>query len=532
MGEDLPAAARTSDAALTVSLSQSILRMIQEDSSRASSQSNRLTSTLPPDSLPGYTLIRELHRGGQGVVYEATQHSTRRTVAVKVLLGGDHAGERAKWRFEREVNLAAALRHNNIVVIHDSGITQGGYYYAMDYVRGEPLDAHVRRARPPIRDLVRFFLQVCDAVAYAHRHGVIHRDLKPSNILVGEDGKPKVLDFGLAKMTGDDGPENERSLATLSGQLMGTLRYMSPEQTLGKPALVDVRTDVYALGVIMYELATERPPYLTGDDLTVALKNIRETDPPKPSRLRREVNSELESIILKAMHKETERRYQSAGELAEDLRCWLDGRPVTAKSDSAFYVLRKLAARHYFHTSVIAALLLAILGFGLISYHFWGQTQDALTEQAKSEASARAAYKDMSGFFSRAQDALRRQAFGWFLLEWQAGRRERAEQIRADVRADMPEHAAMTFLLDGRMTEAQLRQALPKESGSLLHLAFGERLLAKGRTEEACREFELSCQSPGQGSDDYRRAAGARLRQLRGAPTAPASSPVKEGGVK
>src|SRR4029079_17617688 len=178
------------------------------------------------DCIPGYDIIREIHRGGQGVVYEAVQQATRRTVAVKVLLEGPFASERARWRFEREVKLVATLRHPNIIIIHDSGIAHGHYFFAMDYVRGQPLDTHIRLAQPPLRSVVLMFREICDAVAYAHRRGVIHRDLKPSNILVTPEGAPCVLDFGLAMIISEDQQEANRAGLTVPGNLMGTLRYM------------------------------------------------------------------------------------------------------------------------------------------------------------------------------------------------------------------------------------------------------------------------------------------------------------------
>jgi serine/threonine protein kinase len=366
--------------------------------------------------LPGYRIIREIHRGGQGIVFEAIQESTQRTVAVKILLQGDLAGERARWRFEQEVRLVAQLRHANIVTVHDSGIHQGRYFYAMDYVRGQPLDSHVRSAERSIPQIVRLFVEVCDAVSYAHQHGVIHRDLKPSNILVGQDGRPQVLDFGLAKIVGAGEQAGDASV-TVAGQIMGTVRYMSPEQTKGEPDSIDVRTDVYSLGVILYELLTGVPPYPTNLEFVTALQNIRVMDPVRPSRVRRELNSELDAIVLRSMAKEPERRYQSANQFMADLVAWLERRPVIAKSDSSLYVLRKLASRHYFHTSAIVALLAGLVGFGGVSYHFQLQAREALERQRISDMGNQMASKDMSRFFVDAQAALRQQSAGWLLLE-------------------------------------------------------------------------------------------------------------------
>jgi serine/threonine protein kinase len=473
----------------------------------------RSTAKVPPANIPGYEIVREIHRGGQGVVYEAIQLSTKRTVAVKVLLGESFAGERAKWRFEREVKLIAALKHPNIVVIHDSGITESRYYFAMDYVRGQPLDTHTRLTTPPVRQLVRLFKQITDAVAYAHRRGVIHRDLKPSNILVSEEGAPCVLDFGLAKLVGDE-IEELGPLVSTAGTLMGTLHYMSPEQTLGASEAVDIRTDVYSLGLILYELLTDHTAYNTNVELGEALRRIREVDPDRPSKLRRDVNSELETIVLKAMAKEPERRYQSAGEMSDDLAAWLDGRPIAAKSASSLYVLRKLAVRHGFETLTVATVLIILISLSAITLDQRWEARKALKDKSVSETSARMAYKDMSRFFTDGQKTLRQQALGWFLLEWHADRPARARQIQAELPTEAPEYAAMAFLLDDTTNVEQLRTRLPAKADDLLHFIVGERCFKAGLLEQAQREFELAKATADPPHDWYRLSSAARLEQI------------------
>lgn len=477
-----------------------------------------------PPSIPGYSIIREIHRGGQGVVYEAVQLATRRTVAVKVLLEGPFAGERAKWRFEREVKLIAALKHPNIVIIHDSGIIRGRYYFAMDYVRGQPLDTHVRLATLSVRPIVRLFKQVVAAVAYAHRRGVIHRDLKPSNILVSEEGIPCVLDFGLAKTFGDQIAESQAGLASMPGVLMGTLRYMSPEQTGGDPDGIDVRTDVYTLGVILYELLTVSPPYRTAGDLSEALKNIREMDPPRPSKLRKEVHSELDAIVLKAMAKEPERRYQSVGEFEEDLGAWLDGRPVAAKSASSFYVLRKLAFRHGFESLVILAMVLAIGSIGTIAFQMQLRARDAVVQQQQSEKAL--ADKDL-GLAEFQRDALRLQNLAWFLLEWEGGRLDRAREHQSKSPADSPERVAMSFLLDASYTPDQLLADLPEDARCLAYFAIGERYAQSGSKREAVAAFESSIAASKPKQMWLKQAAEARVRQLLAGTSRPAQAEMQ-----
>jgi serine/threonine protein kinase len=250
--------------------------------------------------IPGYADLVELKRGGQGVVYSAVQRSTHRKVAIKVLLAGHLATEAQKRRFERETELAASLRHPNVVRIYDSGMTGEGWaYLVMEYVEGRAIDEHARglSGESRARALVGVFTKVCDAVAHAHQRGVIHRDLKPSNIRVDDGGEPHVLDFGLAKLEG----VQETREVSVSGQFLGSLPWASPEQADGTDA-VDVRSDVYSLGVVLYQLLSGRLPYDVEGSMTRALENIRGATPHPLEGSG--VDEDLATIVLKCLVKE------------------------------------------------------------------------------------------------------------------------------------------------------------------------------------------------------------------------------------
>ena len=355
--------------------------------------------------IPGYRLIREVHRGGQGVVYEAFQESTRRRVAIKVMLGGPFAGESSRRRFEREAELAAMLTHPNIVAIHDSGVTSGNHYFIMDFVEGVPLDEAVGGGRMPFREVLKLFGKVCGAVNYAHQRGVIHRDLKPSNILVDEEGDPRVLDFGLAKQT--EGPD--RTVVSMEGQLLGSPPYMAPEQARGEVGEIDVRTDGYSLGVVLYKMLTGRHPYRVTGPVSEVLLNVAETEPERPSTLSKEINDEVETILLKSISKEKERRYQSVGMLADDVGRFLAGEPIEAKRDSGLYVLKKTVLRHKWPVMAAALFVLLIAGFGaamaVLSSRIAHERDTAIAAEARASRDRAAAMEAAERELAARRDA-------------------------------------------------------------------------------------------------------------------------------
>jgi tRNA A-37 threonylcarbamoyl transferase component Bud32/tetratricopeptide (TPR) repeat protein len=322
---------------------------------------------LAAEEIPGYRLSREIHRGGQGAVYLAEQLATRRTCAVKMLLGGRFATPVQRMRFEREVEVVAGLRHPGIVTLYESGLSRDGEpWFAMEFVEGERLDEFVRRVGAGQRAIAELMRRVADTVAYAHRRGVIHRDLKPGNILVDQDGAPRILDFGLARSSTDADATDPRSSSTLAGEFVGTFAYAAPEQLAGDPTLVDSRCDLYALGVLFFELLAGQRPFEGAKSIAelVAQKASGATRRPSApaAACGRAVDGDLDVIVLRLLAPDPARRYATAAALAEDLARYLDGRPILAREDSLAYVVTKTVRRHWFASGAAAVFLLTVVG--------------------------------------------------------------------------------------------------------------------------------------------------------------------------
>ncbi len=336
------------------------------------------------DRLGEFEIVREVGRGGMGVVYEAVQSSLGRRVALKVLPLAAALSPKQLQRFQTEAHAAAQLHHTNIVSVYAVGCERGVHYYAMQFIDGLPLDAFIRdlrgaegraggststmdlragptapgtsptasrpgRGRETYRAIARIAAQVADALDYAHEAGVVHRDVKPGNLLLDSKGAVWVTDFGLAQVTA-------RAGLTQTGDVFGTLRYMSPEQAAGRRSEVDHRTDVYSLGATLYELLTLAPVF-AGSDRRKLLHRVLNVDPVPPRQVDRSIPAELETIVLKALAKAPADRYATAGELAADLRRFLEDKPILARRPTWAGRARKWVRRHPSAVWAVVALL-------------------------------------------------------------------------------------------------------------------------------------------------------------------------------
>jgi eukaryotic-like serine/threonine-protein kinase len=319
-----------------------------------------------PARIGRYRILRLLGEGGMGAVYEAEQGFPHRTVALKVIRAGYATSEMLR-RFENEAQALGRLQHPGIAQIYEAGTAETPFgrqpYLAMELVNGQSLLDYCHTHRLDLRQRLELMAKICDAVEHAHQRALIHRDLKPANILVDESGQPRVLDFGVARLTDSD---SYVTLQTNVGQIVGTLAYMSPEQVLGDPAEVDTRSDVYSLGMILYEVLAGKPPYAIGRQLTEVVRTIREEEPTALRAVNRTYRGDVEIIAGKALEKDKTRRYASAAELAGDLRRHLRDEPITARPPSASYQLRKFARRHKALVLGVAAVL-AVLVLGVVA---------------------------------------------------------------------------------------------------------------------------------------------------------------------
>jgi len=337
-------------------------------------------------AIAGYELLGELGRGGMGVVYRARQILLNRPCALKMILGGAHANDEAGFRFLAEAEAIARLQHPNVVQIHHVGVADGLPFFELEYVDGGSLDRKLNGTPWPARRAAELIEALTHGVTEAHRLGIVHRDLKPGNVLLAADGTPKVTDFGLAKSL------NQDSGLTRTDSIMGSPGYMSPEQAQGKTKHVGPLADVYALGAILYELLTGGPPFRGATPLEI-IDQVRNAEPMPPSRLVPGVPRDIETIALKCLQKEPDKRYDSAASLSEDLRRFLGGEPILARPVPPWERVIKWARRRPAIASLIVAvhvLLASLLGLGIWSYTEIDRSLMKAERLAETEARANA----------------------------------------------------------------------------------------------------------------------------------------------
>ncbi|CAD74574.1 MAG TPA: serine/threonine protein kinase [Rhodopirellula baltica] len=365
-----------------------------------------------------FEVIREIGRGGMGIVYEAKQLSLERIVALKILPRSITLDQKQVARFIFEAQAAGGLHHPNIVPIYGAGIEDGIHCYSMPLIRGRSLDEFIYTDRPEVEDAIRWALQVANAIDHAHRYGVIHRDIKPSNLIVDQDGKIWVTDFGLARCRQGNG--SDVNGITGSNAVVGTLRYMSPEQSLGKASFVDHRADVYSLGVTLYEM-------LCGE-------RFDGSDPASVRRRNPKVSRDLETVLIKSLAKEPAERYSAAGDLAEDLRRVSDGLPILARRPSLSDRVTKWTVRHRRVVASTAAAVLVALVLSLMAMLKFVQQRSALRSAlAQSDSSlvmAARNYEKAQANFQQTREVL--DHFGLMAAERLRGVAG-AESVREDL---------------------------------------------------------------------------------------------------
>ncbi len=421
--------------------------------------------------------------GGMGRVFRSEQERPRRTVALK-LLNDSVATPDAVRRFQYESEILARLHHPGIAQVFEAGVHQdlapgqarGIPYLALEYIQNaSDILQYVRENKLSIRHRLKLFAEVCDAVHHGHQKGIIHRDLKPGNILVTQAGQSKIIDFGVARTIDADG---NSTLLTRAGELVGTLQYMSPEQCGGSQEAIDIRTDVYSLGAVLYELLSDKRPYdVNALPLLEAARVIQEQTPAKISSVNRSLRGDIEIIVHKSLQKDREMRYASAGELASDIRRHLDSQPINAHPPSAIYQIKKFVARYTATTVLACALLASLIAFSIITYL---QAQTIAEERDRAENETQIAKKERERAELEAQTSDRIVQFQRDMLMAAAPQNAKGREPTVKEMLAYAATSASEQLGDEPEAEAAIRDTL------------GQAYFALGEYDDAEEQYDLA----------------------------------------
>jgi tetratricopeptide (TPR) repeat protein/predicted Ser/Thr protein kinase len=421
-----------------------------------------------PEAFGDYDIEREIARGGMGVVYLAVKRETGEKCALKVMLESVSQNPKRLKRFQREIDAHRKLIHDNIVRILDAGKVDEFYYFTMEYVDGKPLDDRLKEELD-LEIVMEILENICRATDYAHSQGVVHRDLKPANVLVTSDMIPKLTDFGLAKSA------DHVSVLTKTGAVVGTPYYLSPEQASGQSRDVDHRADVYALGVMMYEMITGRLPF-TGKTSVELFRKIIHEDPIPPIKIKPQLTEEIQRVCMKALEKNPNDRYQSAGAVADDIRCLIEGKPISARKPSVVkQTLRRVRKKGLAPLVGIGGTVLALLGASLFAWQWHSSRQAAFQGKIaaewklykgsvdKDKATVKSSLLEAARLTRverghDALDAVNRAIIFLALMEYRGGFQEKGNKLLRDAGGDFAE--ILSFITNGRTSDAQSKLTL------------------------------------------------------------------------
>ncbi|MCG3136225.1 MAG: Serine/threonine-protein kinase PknD [Phycisphaerae bacterium] len=461
---------------------------------------------------PDYEFTEIVHEGGQGFVYQAFHTHTQRMVAIKVLQKGSYTSSDQRSRFSQEIEIISQLRHPHIVTLYHGGLARDRLFYTMEYIEGLSIDDYCYVNALSLSDTIELFIQVCEAVNYAHQQGILHRDLKPTNMIVDTERQARILDFGLAKKL----LQSADSTHTLPGQVLGTLPYLNPEEVWPSKETVDTRSDIYSLGIVFYELLTGEFPYQVSGEISQVFWNIIHQEPaPLHQRLKesnspgrfstKEISADLEAIVQHTLAKEKHHRYQSVAALIDDLRRYLNNEAVYARQSQQFYLLKKALQKH--RILVLTTLLISLIMISaLITISVFWQRAEHIAEIAQaglrmgaqtrlgSTARDEGRVDEALIMFETANKIAALSSFDPLIARFDFEAHLQQAQIYLDQRqiSSAQEHAQAAGQLVDRLISVYGHDAEWQRLKGFSNWINGQILAAKGEWNEAIVEYEKS----------------------------------------